>query len=246
MFNDLWVLELATRKARPLRVVQNSPDCGVLGAHFSPDGKHLSWSEMYERPARGGKEFGWWWLMVADVEYGKDGPTLTQVRQLQPGGPAFYECHGFSPDGSKLIYTSNALTPGMPMRQREDITVYDLAFDSERRLTSEGYNEHAVFRPDGQKIVFATDTDDPPRGTGRQQISGTDYWMMDPDGSHKQRLTSFNVPGSPMYTANAVVVAGLAWNRDGTAFVCYCHTGLLDTAEGMVEQVLMIKLGAAK
>jgi hypothetical protein len=47
---------------------------------------------------------------------------------------------------------------------------------------------------------------------------GTDYWLMDSDGSNKRRLTYFNQPGHPHHTGERAVVADLSWRPDGKAF----------------------------
>lgn len=219
MFNDLWALDMATKKARPLRVIPNSSDCGVLHAHFSADGKRLSWSEMYSGPRGGGaREFGWYWLMVADVKAGPDGLSLSNIRKFQPAGPGFYENHGFSPDGKKLIYTTSALTPTVSAMEREDICVYDMAMDQQMRLTQSGYNEHAIFSPDGKQIVWMTNEGIASTGSA---FRGTDYWIMNADGSNKRRLTYFNDPTSPMYVPGLTVASDFSWRPDGKAFVAF-------------------------
>ena len=215
--NDLWALDMASGQARPLRVVPSSPDCGVLSPRFSADGKRLSWSEMYSGPRRGGREFGWQWLMVADVQAGPDGLALSNIRKFQPGGPAFYENHGFSPDGKRLIYTTNSLTPSVAAGDREDICVYDLALDRQTRLTDSGYNEHAVFSPDGKQIVWMSN--EGIASVAGSPYRGTDYWIMQADGSDKRRLTYFNDPASPMYLPGLTVMSDLSFSPDGKACV---------------------------
>jgi len=37
---------------------------------------------------------------------------LTAPRKFEPGIPAFYENHGFSPDGSRLLFSSNLASAG--------------------------------------------------------------------------------------------------------------------------------------
>lgn len=219
MFNDLWALDMATHTARPLRVIPNSSDCGILHPHFSADGRRLSWGEMYSGPRGGGaREFGWYWLMVADVKAGPEGLSLSNIRKFQPGGPAFYENHGFSPDGKKLIYTSNCLTPSVSAMDREDICIYDMAMDRQTRLTESGYNEHAIFSPDGKQIVWMSNEGIAISGSA---FRGTDYWIMNADGSDKRRLTYFNDPASPMYLPGLTVVADFSWSPDGKSFVAF-------------------------
>jgi Tol biopolymer transport system component len=67
----------------------------------------------------------------------------------------------------------------------------DTASGGNVRCLTDGHNyhEHASFSPDGQHIVWMTNQDNPSHGT--------DWWIMQADGSHKRRLTNFNLPGYP-------------------------------------------------
>lgn len=238
VYNDLWVLDVKTNKARLLRQIPDAPECALQHAHFSPNGKKLAWAEMYDPPRRGGqREFGLWWLLVADVQAGPSGLTISNVRKFQPGGPAFYEAHGFSPDGKTLIYTSNNLSPSMPLTQRQDICTYEFAFDRQLRLTGTDYNEHGQYRPDGKKVAWMTNTGI----AGRDDVyRGTDYWLMDADGKNKQRLTYFNDPQHSLHREGTTICSDLSWNAKGTAFVGYRKTF---TADGKVsEDVVLVEV----
>ena len=49
----------------------------------------------------------------------------------------------------------------------------------------------------------------------------TDYWLMNPDGSNKRRLTYFNQPGHPHYMKEGVAAADGAWSPDGRRYLAY-------------------------
>ena len=107
VYNDLWLLDLETNRATVLREVETAKGRGTLHPHFSADGKKLSWSEMLEPGGlKKGTELGFWALMVADFDASGDKPRLANQHAYEPGGKAFYENHGFSPDGTQLIFTS--------------------------------------------------------------------------------------------------------------------------------------------
>jgi Tol biopolymer transport system component len=204
--NDLWVLDLQSNRATLVREVRDAPGQGVLHPHFSTDGSQLSWTELK------GEGEGWA-LMVADFRVDRGRARLESVQSLSPGGRGFYENHGFSPDGSRLIYTSDVDSKLIHMA---DIYVIDLRTRKATRLASDGYNEHALYSPDGRHIAWISTVG--ARG-------GTDYWIMDADGSNKRRLTFFNEKGHPHYAGRKVVVADLAWRPDGTAFAGYYREG---------------------
>lgn len=230
VLNDLWLLDLGSNRAQPLREVGNRRGQGILHAHFSSDGRRLSWSEMQrEGGLSKGTEFGFWALMVADFRINDGTSQLDNVRAYTPGGPAFYENHGFSPDGKQLIFSSN-----FEARRRIEAHIYtlDLQTGKLNRLTTENYNEHALYSPDGKHIVWMT--------TAGNRYGGTDYWIMDSDGSNKRRLTWFNRKGHPEHAGEKVVVADFSWRPDGTAFAGYYREGgVLESREHPTRIVLI-------
>jgi Tol biopolymer transport system component len=213
--NDLWLISFDGKNASPLTNLPDTPDTGVLHPHFSADGKRLVWSQMRQKPhvLDKSKEYGLWSLCVADFAIDDNGPTLTNIRTLEPMGPAFYESHGFNADGSKLIFSSNAKS-GKPLFMDNDIYSLDIASGAVTRLTTEGYNEHAECSPDGKKIVWMS--------TNENVNKGTDLWIMNPDGTEKERLTNFNQPGK-----KKLVAADSSWSGDGGSIVCYVQDNLL-------------------
>jgi Tol biopolymer transport system component len=232
VLNDLWLLDLETHRATILREVDNAPGRGTLHAHFSADGKRLSWSEMQEQGGiKKGHELGFWALMVADFDASGDQPRLVNPRGYTPGGKAFYENHGFSPDGAQLIFTSTH-----EAKKRIDAHVFLMDLKSEKltRLTFEAYNEHALFSPDGKQIAWMSDKDN--------KRGGTDYWLMNADGSNKRRLTHFNQPDHPDYAGKKVIVADLSWRSDGTAFAAYYGEGGPLQQKNRKSKIILIEL----
>ncbi len=232
VLNDLWALDTQTNRATLSREVQDAPGQGTLHPHFSSDGSMLSWSEMKEKGGLSRKQqLGYWQLMAADFRVEGDRPRLSNVRAYEPGGTAFYENHGFSPDGSRLIFTSN-----FEGRRRADYDIYtvDLRTRQRTRLTHEDYNEHAQYSPDGRHIVWMTNRGNPK--------GGTDYWIMNADGSNKRRLTHFNVEGHPDYAGRKISVADFAWKPDGTAIAGYSGGKVLFESETDPPKIMLVEL----
>jgi len=233
VLNDLWLLDLQTNRATVIREVENAPGRGTLHPHFSADGKRLSWSEMQEKGGLArGTELGFWALMVADFSTDDASiPRLENVRSYIPGRPAFYENHGFSPDGSRLIFTSN-----FESQKRLEAHIYtlELATGKLTRLTTRGYNEHALYSPDGRTIAWMS--------TNGIRGRGTDYWLMDADGSNKRRLTYLNQRGHPHYAGESTVVADLSWRPDGTAFAGYSSKTGAFASKTRPTKILLIGL----
>ncbi len=229
--SDLW---LATADGERFYQLTNGPATtrhGVLHPQFSHDGKYLTWSEMYQPPNPLVKRrlYGFWKLKIAQFELGPQGPGLVNIRDYQPGGPAFYENHGLSVDGRTLLFTSNFHAAALELLEN-DIYIMDLEQGIPVRLASERYNEHAHYSPNGEKIVWMTSAGNTNRGT--------DLWMMNADGTGKIRLTNFNDSGSAGYTGQRMIAADSAWSPDGARIVAYVQTSLLKQT-GMIVVITL-------
>jgi Tol biopolymer transport system component len=94
----------------------------------------------------------------------------------------------------------------------EDIYSIDAATGGGlRKLTHGNYNEHAFSTPDGKSIVWMTNRE--------STKGGTDWWVMNSDGSGKRRLTYINEPGNPQYASRAVGAGPGSFSPDGKRFV---------------------------
>ena len=223
VFNDIWIYDLQTKRAKPLLVVSNNKHSGVLHPQFSKDGKQLSWSEMY-RGANfkvAGQHAGSWKLKVASFS-----PSgLTNIKEYQPGEEVIYENHGFSHDGKWLYFSSN-MQRSRAVNLNTDIHKIHLLSGKLVRLTHQGYNEHAHISPDGKYIVWMSSV-----GNGKTYDYyrvGTDYWIMNIDGSNKRRLTHLNKPGHKHFRGRYAIAADFAWDpsssaKNGYRIFAYLH-----------------------
>jgi len=214
--NDLWLMN--RDGTRYWKLHESSPrGGGVLHPHFNSRGDKVFWAE---RVSNGDGHFGLWVMKVADFVGGSRDPRLNNIRTLTPGQKRrFYESHGFSPDGSKIIFTAD---PERTDRQLAlDIYTYDLNSNRLTNLTDspDAWDEHAHFSPSGKKIVWMSSEGTPlPDKPGDVKC---EWWMMDADGSNKQRLTGFNSPGNPEFEPGGACAADLAWSPDGRSIMGY-------------------------
>jgi Tol biopolymer transport system component len=140
-----------------------------------------------------------------DVERGgiflvrPDGSGLRQLTSFQTLNYD-YQAHGlnlpddhpaFSPDGKKLVFTSNR-----DDHANWEIYTMDITGGNVRRLTNNAaLDTEPVFSPDGTKIAFASD-----------RAGQLDIWVMNAsDGGNLQRLTT-----------NSLEDIEPAWSPDGT------------------------------
>ena len=213
--NELWLVDVGKINERHFyQLYTIDTKGGVLHPHFSPDGTKLLWAE---RIGGGDTDTGTWVLKVADFDsVEKD---LKNIQVFTPGEqPCFYESHGFSPDGTKILFSGN-LQKGQPLY---GMNIYELDLETHEltQLTDTFYqwDEHAHYSPDGQKIVWMSS-----QGYDMTPLK-TDYWIMDFDGSNKTQLTFFNTPGHAHYRGMPIVAADSSWSPDGNRIVAYIKT----------------------
>ena len=99
-----------------------------------------------------------------------------------------------------------------------------------KQLTSKPdvWDEHAHYSPDGTKIVWVSSRGYPYDPTTFEEAARSlklDYWLMDADGSNKQRLSHFNEPGHNEYSGYPVITADSSWSPDGKKLVATILSG---------------------
>ncbi|MFZ1702612.1 MAG: hypothetical protein WAU71_17470 [Pyrinomonadaceae bacterium] len=219
-YHDIWLMNSTTREFFQLTNLPDAHNTGILHPHFSHDGKKLTWSQMYD-----GKK-NYWKLKVADFSVDPSGkPVVSSIQTYEPGGKGFYENHGLSPDGRKIIFTGNFEMTANPLSFfKQKIYTYDFATKKMTALAKERYNELAQYSPVGDKIIWFTSVDN--------KNQGTDYWSMNYDGSGKKRLTDFNNPKNSTFKGKVITAADNSFSPDGKQLVAYLQTNIF-TQEGM-------------
>jgi len=219
--SNLWVYSDIQEEFYQLTFLPDSDSCGVLHPHFSHDGTKLSWSEKYNTGGviPFGQSFGVWMLKTADFVVDGDGyPSLQNITEHQPFDEVFYENHSFTPDDSGLLFSSNINLWTLPLNSNQ-MVVLDLASGNTIQLTDSTYNEHAQYTPDGQKILWGTNRQNPEKGM--------DYWIMNTDGSNKQRITYFNDSTQYEYIPGKAYAIDMSFSADGMKMISYVQNDLI-------------------
>jgi Tol biopolymer transport system component len=230
---DIWIMRKDGVYAYKLVDITNDYDHGVIAPRISHDGKQIVWTDRKTQPniLNPLQQAGFWTIKLADIHfspYDSIAPTITNIRTIEPVNNAFYECYGFSPDDSKLIFCSDI---NMLSFLDEHIYTIDTLGNNLTKLTEADYNEHAFYNPDGSKIVWMSST--------KSTKGGTDWWRMNPDGSNKERLTFFNEPNNDQYAGHAVWAGLGSFAPEGTRFIGGRQTSLV-TQEGEIMMVEII------
>lgn len=226
-YSDVWLMEVGDKRFTQLTKTADTDDTGVLHPHFSKDGTRLVWSQMYEKPSsKKAAQAGYWKLKVADFLTVSKEPVLSNIMTYEPGTQGLYESHGFSPDGTKLLFTGWFESKGaLDFFKAANVYTYDLTSKTLEKLAYEKYNEHALYSPNGKRILWMTSADN--------QNNGTDYWSMDPDGKSKRRITDFNNPKLKSFKGKAITSADSSLSPDGKRLVAYLQINLA-TQAGMI------------
>lgn len=228
---DIWVMSSDGKKAFIVDTIPNDYNHGVIAPRFSHNGKQIAWTDRKAAPSILNPlgSAGLWVIKIADFTFRASDslPVISNIRTIEPVANAFYECYGFSPDDSKLIFCSDINQFSFI---DEHIYTIDTLGNNLTKLTQKDYNEHAFYKPDASKIVWMSSTNS---GTG-----GTDWWMMNPDGSGKEQLTFFNEKNSPQYAGHAVWAGLGSFSPDGKRFIGGRQLSLI-TQEG---EIMMVQL----
>ncbi len=217
-YSDIWVIRADGTSAWPLTDVPNDYDHGAMIPRLSRDGKSLLWSERIGAPnlLSTAETFGSWVLKVTALSFANGEPRIDEPRLLQPGARGFYEGADFTPDGRGVLFTSSLATGSAWTSQ---IFVVDLASGHVTELTTNDYNEHGRYTPDGTQILYMSST--------AVNYHGTDWWLMNPDGTNRHRLTSFEVKGNPQSSGTALYPGTVAWDPTGRWFIGDIETNLV-------------------
>ena len=226
-YSDIYVITPDGEHVYRLTDESADADHGVMIPRFSRDGRKLAWTARVAAPRflSAKRAFGYWVLRVGDFVVTNDGvPAVRNIRDYRANGDAFYEMGGFSPDGSKLVFTSDYATGRWWLTQ---IYTIDLATSHVEALTSSGYNEHPSYTPEG-RIIWMSDNG--VRALFGSVMPGTDWWLMDADGTHKERLSYLNTHGHSEFTGKPVWAGTVQWSEDGTRFIGDVQTNLVTQA----------------
>ena len=247
LHNDLWLSTADGNRFYRLTDYSGiNPVRAVIHPQFSHDGNRIFWAEKINY----GNSFnGGWVLKIADFVIGDEKPELKNIMTLRPGEKesAFYESHAFSIDNEKILFCGNLKAEQTPYGM--DIYEYNLKTDKLIRLTTtdNDWDEHAHYSPDGKKIAWMCQTGYDVNWNTTPMYKHFDYlrselWIMNSDGSNKQRLTYFNEEEHRRYVGNNIlktIVSDSAWSPDGKSIAVLLAYA---TSRGRNSKIVVVEL----
>jgi len=214
--NNIWIVAADGQRWHQLTDYKWWTFEGILYARFSPDGKKMLWSERTGGSDDKNRNFGEWQLALADFVDDGGLPRLENTKRFKPGNGTFYEPHGFSPDGSYIIFTADI---GRSSHYVIDIYTMNLATGVVANMTDSDsqWDEHAHFSPSGSRVAYITTEAVPGyNGTDWHGLR-TEVSIMNSDASQKVPITHYNSRGFPESTDESSAAASLDWKPDGTS-----------------------------
>lgn len=219
---ELYVMDANGTKQTRLTI---SPSHATnIHAHFSNDGKKVLWSTTTN----------WTWdVLIADFVEDNNGAHLENITPLTHD-TTWYETHDFSPDDEKILFTNtrDGLLNGEIYTMELENGEVKLEGGEVSRLTDfSGWDEHAHFSPDGEKIAWISSRHQR-AALERFPLSGLppilDFWLVfpatpasfiNPPVGYTTELYLMDVDGENIQrlTFAGGVAADNSWSPDGTS-----------------------------
>ena len=194
-FNELWMIKPdGTGLTRILELnITTNPE-GALHPHFNSAGDKLVWSHIVGGPVGSNPnlQYGDYRVRSASFSFNAGIPELGEHQQFTPGVPAFYETHGISSDGSKILISGNP-DNGQSVLGIDIMELSASAGEIVIRHTDnpEEWDEHAHYSPSSERILFESTRGYTIDWNDFHETIKADLWVIDKDGTQK-KLTFFN------------------------------------------------------
>jgi len=193
---------------------------GMTGPAFTPDGTKAVFADAQSDSDLSVDVFGKWKLQIVDFNIDSDIPSFSNQIDISPEGARWLEPGNFHPDGDLLLLNSDI---GMDNAEGQDQYILNITTGEVSNLTNspEVWDEHGVFSPSGEKILFMSSYPYRDDSTSYRTLSiKTEFMIMDADGSNLEQLTHFREPGFPEYH-EGIASTGY-WDETGT--IIYAHS----------------------
>ena len=202
-YTDLWLISRDGKQAWQLTDLPNDYNHGIIHSAISRDGTMFGWSERIEAPKFLNKNLGAgaYVFRIADFVFDSV-PRFENIRTFEPGSVlALNELESISNDKTTLAFYSTFETKNI---FKTPIYTLNMRNGEIKKLTDKSFAQAPTFTPSGNKIVYMTGDE---CDIFPFQVQGSDWWIMNTDGSDKKRITFMNKKNNPQ-SVNKYRLAG--------------------------------------
>ncbi|MDR0801718.1 hypothetical protein [Fluviicola sp.] len=231
-YTDLWIIKRDGSQAWQMTNFPNDYNHGIIHGAISHDGTLFAWTERIQAPVLFDLNLaaGAYVFKVADVSWSPQ-PAFSNIRTYQPNGEvAGGEVESISPDKTDILVYSTFESHNLVATPIYRIS---LASGSTSKLTDESFSQAPTYTPGGQQIVYMTGKD---CDIFPGQLQGSDWWIMNADGSNKKRLTYMNRKNHPQSINSYRLAGSLSFINDST-FI----GGIMTQSLGLVGYSALVK-----
>lgn len=248
LFSNLYVTDLNSDQFWQLTnipikktLTDRVPATATVNPHFSNDGKTLIWTERY---ADGGNNnWGKWRLKAADFVIENGQPNIKNERVVFTPAKGNYVTFMGQLDSDEWVVSGN-----LDGQHEYGMDQYILNINAKtyKNLTDtpEYWEEDSSITPFG-KIIYMSNVDSTYtfdfNKNWASQPTERDYYIMNADGSDKQRLTYFNQEGAPEYSGYRVLAVAADVSPDGTYMVSTLGYDFGKNKRDVVLKIALIK-----
>ncbi|HTF02854.1 MAG TPA: T9SS type A sorting domain-containing protein [Bacteroidia bacterium] len=214
LWMDIWAVTPDGNNWYPLVYTE----AGFTGPAFTPDGTKCAYAEGRDSSNLFVDVFGVWDLQLADFTVNSGVPSLTNITSIQPAGARWIEPGNFHPDGQQLLISSDI---GLTNAEGQDQYILNVFTGQIVNLnnTPMVWDEHGIFSPDGNKILFMTSYPYQADTNSYHTLTiKAEFMLMNADGSGLQQLTHFRDTG--YFESHAGIAATGFWTPDGRRIYC--------------------------
>jgi Tol biopolymer transport system component len=211
-YTDLWLITRDGKQAWQLTDLPNNYNSGIIHGAISPDGTLFAWTERIGAPKFLSLNLGAgsYVFRVADIAMDSV-PHFANIRTFQPGNvPSSCELDGISNDNTTLSFYSTFETKNL---FATPIYTLNMITGETKRLTTESFAQAPMFTPDGKRIVYMTGKD---CHIFPFEIQGADWWIMNVDGTEKQRISYMNVKDDKQSVNHYRLAGSLSFMSDNS------------------------------
>jgi hypothetical protein len=211
-YTDLWAITPDGARAFKLVDLPNDYDHAITHVAMNRRGDRLTWTERVKAPQvlNLALSAGAYVFNVSDFVDGEV-PALQNTQALEPtdadqGG----EVDGISDDGQTISFYSTYETHSLFATRIYRMNAGGSALT---RLSIDSFSQAPRFDPDGSGFIYMSGQE---ADIFPGEVQGADWWFVDMNGEHRQRLTFMNKKGDPQSVGHYRLAGVLSFVQDGT------------------------------